>query len=255
MLRKLRIAALLYVLIFVAGGHLLTQIRARSWENPLLVTVHPVAGDDTPATRARIERLERLELEPLARFFAEEASRYGVRLETPLLFQLAEPGPVTLPRLAGRSFVDMIAFSLRLRWAALAANRRADLPTPDITLFVVFHDGGSTPSLEHSVGLEKGLVAVAHLFAEPSAVGRNRVVIAHELLHTLGATDKYDARTSLPLYPDGYAEPGAAPLHPQPKAELMAGRIPVSETYAEIPDGLHAVVVGPATAAEIGWTK
>lgn len=255
MLRKLRIAALLYVLVFVAGGHLLTQMRARSWEDPLLVTVHPVAGDDSPVTQARIERLDRAEFDPLVKFFAGEASRYGVRVETPLGFQLAEPGPIVPPRLAGRSFVDALVFSLRLRWAALTANRHAELPSPDITLFVVFHDGASMPTLEHSIGLRKGLVAVAHLFADPSAAGSNRVVIAHELLHTLGATDKYDPLTNLPLHPDGYAEPYAAPLHPQTKAELMAGRIPVSATSAEIPEGLHAVVVGPATAAEIGWTR
>lgn len=255
MLRKLRIAALLYVLLFVAVGHVLTQVRARSWEDTLLVTVHPVAGDDSPATRARIERLDPSELEPLVVFFAKEASRYGVLVATPLSFQLAHPGANALPRNRGRSFVDALAFSLRLRWAALIANRRADLPSPDITLFVVFHDGAVTPTLEHSVGLRKGLVAVANVFADPSAVGSNRVVIAHELLHTLGATDKYDPQTNLPVYPEGYADPDAVPLYPQAKGELMAGRIPRSAASADIPTGLDAVVVGPVTAAEIGWIR
>jgi hypothetical protein len=85
--------------------------------------------------------------------------------------------------------------------------------------------------------------------------GSNLVVIAHELLHTLGATDKYDFAANAPVYPDGYAEPDAKPLHPQRKAEIMAGRIPLSETRAEMPRGMHQVVIGARTAREINWLK
>ena len=38
----------------------------------------------------------------------------------------------------------------------------------------------------------------------------NNVIVAHEILHTFGATDKYDPATTQPRYPDGYAEPGRA---------------------------------------------
>jgi hypothetical protein len=78
--------------------------------------------------------------------------------------------------------------------------------------------------------------------------------MAHEVLHTLGATDKYDPATNLPIFPIGYAEPGRAPLYPQDKAELMGGRVPQSPRDAEIPQDLNRVVIGPATALEIGWT-
>lgn len=81
------------------------------------------------------------------------------------------------------------------------------------------------------------------------------MVLAHELLHTLGATDKYAPSTNAPLYPDGYAAPEARPLLPQTKAELMAGRIPVEEQRAEIPESLSQVVIGMATSREIGWTR
>jgi hypothetical protein len=33
----------------------------------------------------------------------------------------------------------------------------------------------------------------------------------------------------------------------------MAGRIPIDERRTEIPAGLRDVVIGPATALEIGW--
>jgi len=40
------------------------------------------------------------------------------------------------------------------------------------------------------------------------------VVIAHELLHTVGATDKYDPATNESSLPEGYAEPDKIPLFP-----------------------------------------
>ena len=89
--------------------------------------------------------------------------------------------------------------------------------------------------------------------AYPAARGPNRVVVAHELLHTLGATDKYDPATNRPIYPSGYAQPRRTPRLPQTKAELMGGRLPISEHDARIPAGLHEVVIGPDTAYEIGW--
>jgi hypothetical protein len=57
----------------------------------------------------------------------------------------------------------------------------------------------------------------------------------------------------LPIYPDGYAAPAAQPLLPQKKAELMAGRIAISQASAEIPQSLRDVLVGSVTAEEIGW--
>jgi hypothetical protein len=96
------------------------------------------------------------------------------------------------------------------------------------------------------------MIGVIKVFADRRERQRNLVVIAHELLHTLGASDKYDLRTNQPVYPDGYAEPDRQPRHPQRLAEIMAGRIPLSDDRAEIPDHLDRAVIGPATAAEIG---
>ena len=81
------------------------------------------------------------------------------------------------------------------------------------------------------------------------------MVITHELLHTLGATDKYDLATNQPLYPEGYAEPDQQPLFPQEKAEIMAGRIPLSETKAAMPEGLTHTLIGEKTAREIKWIE
>ena len=121
-------------------------------------------------------------------------------------------------------------------------------------IFVLFHDPVVGVRLPHSTGLQKGLIGVVNAFAQSDMEGSSNVVIAHELLHTLGATDKYEPNGS-PRFPDGYAEPDASPRTPQRRAEIMAGRIPVSETQAEIPEGMSQVVIGAQTAREINWIK
>jgi hypothetical protein len=93
---------------------------------------------------------------------------------------------------------------------------------------------------------------VIHGYANRKQNRQNAVVMAHEILHTFGASDKYDAANQ-PLYPSGYAEPERVPLHPQRFAEIMAGRIPVSSEEAIMPPGLNMTRIGKDTAHEINW--
>jgi hypothetical protein len=77
------------------------------------------------------------------------------------------------------------------------------------------------------------------------------VIIAHEFLHTLGATDKYDPATGMPEFPLGFSEPERKPRFPQRFAEIMGGRIPVADNDAVIPSSLKYVTIGATTAREI----
>lgn len=256
MFKRLRIAILLYVALIIVAGEWLTTARSTAWNDTLWVDVYPVAGDDAAATRAYIERLTVDELDEIEAFFAREAKRYGVALERPFRLDLAPPIAGPLPALSpDPSVLDNVVWSLRMRWFAAKLQWQSSRPDPDIVVFAVYHDPAATTVLHRSMALEKGLIAVANLFATPHARGSNQIVLAHELLHTLGATDKYDPGTNAPRFPDGYAEPEAEPLLPQRKAELMGGRIPISATSAETPDDFRKVVIGKSTAAEIGWLR
>ena len=139
-------------------------------------------------------------------------------------------------------------------WAARVAWNDP-LPDPDVQIFALYHRSADAAAVPDSVGLSKGLMALAHLYAGADASGTNQVVLTHELLHTLGATDKYDRTTGAPLVPVGLGDPERSPLFPQATAEIMAGRIAVSTAAAVMPDSLGSVVVGPFTAREIGWTR
>lgn len=162
----------------------------------------------------------------------------------------AKPPPAPI----GGSALQAIAWSLRFRYWAWW-NDTWKGAAPHVRVFVTYHDPAITQRVPHSTGLAKGMLGAVNAFASSAQEGENNVVIAHELMHTLGATDQYDPATNHPLHPAGYAEPDRNPLHPQRRAEIMGGRIALSETTAEMPASLKQVVVGQVTAHEIGWVK
>ncbi len=253
MLRRLRILALLMILVAVAVGTWLDRIQSTDWDGPLLVALYPVNIDGSTAAAGEISNPKTANTELLTAFFADEATQHGVRQERPLRFVLAPAIPEAPPLLpAGAGVLGTMAWSLKLRWWNLWVDDPPG-PTPTIRLFLLFHDPKSSPRVPHSAGLQKGLLGIAHLFAAPHMAGSNRVVIAHELLHTLGATDKYVFSSNQPRYPDGFAEPDRSPRYPQDFAELMAGRIPESAGQSRTPESLDQVLIGSLTAREIGW--
>jgi hypothetical protein len=142
-------------------------------------------------------------------------------------------------------------WSLKLRWWAGSVTSDQDNPAPDVRVFVRYHAPQSEFALENSVGLQRGMVGVVNAFASRRQAGTNNVIIAHEFLHTLGATDKYDPTDGMPMFPSGFAEPDRKPRFPQRFAEIMGGRIARSADDAIIPQSLKYVVIGGQTAEEI----
>ena len=255
MFKRIRVLILLGVLVNVAVGAWLLRVRTAAWDRPLRVAVFTIPADGSAGTRRYIGELDRSSFEPLESFFASEARRLGLALARPVevrpagrLDSLPPPPPF------GGSRVDILLWSLHLRWWVWQHGDPAG-PAPHARLFLLFHDPAIDTAVPHSVGLPQGLIGVVHLFAAHEQAGQNAVVAAHELLHTLGASDKYDAADNQPLHPDGYAEPDRVPLLPQRFAEIMGGRIPLSATQSAMPDSLDEVRVGNVTAREIGWTR
>jgi hypothetical protein len=252
MWKKIRIGILLFVLVLVAGDAFLSHFRALSWEDTLWVAIYPVNPDHDPEVAKYIGGLEDRDFSGIETFFGDEAQRTKLPLSQPFKVLLAHPVadiPPTAPR--DGNAIQIAWWSLRLRWWAFRHDH-ADF-APHIRMFVLYHNYRRITELEHSLGLEKGMIGVVHAYAHREMQGKNNLVIAHEMLHTIGATDKYDLHNLQPVYPDGYAEPGKRPLYPQRYAELMAGRIPESESSSEMPRSLRLVELGDRTLQEIRW--
>lgn len=256
MFKALRISLLLLVLVFVAGTSLLTQARSTDWNNSLWVKVYPINGDGSSASQRYIEKLDVAQFASIEKFLAREVTRYGHNLRRPVRIELGalikEQPPVVPEKY---SALAVMSWSLRMRWWAHRIASPQDSPKPDVRIFVRYFEAREGMTLENSVGLQKGMVGLVNAYTGRRQIGSNNVIIAHEFLHTLGATDKYDPATGMPRFPHGFAEPEQSPRLPQRLAELMGGRVPVSADEALIPASLDYVVIGPTTAAEIRLTR
>jgi len=251
--KMLRVALLLLVLLIVSLTTWQDRYLSTRWRQPLFVAIYPIAADDSAKTSAYMATLDSESFKPIDRFFARQAEAYHLHTAEPVRTRLRGLLQDRPPERAANAGVFSTAlWSLRLRYWAWRVSRNAREPE-DIRIFVLYHDPDLTPTVPHSLGLTKGLIGVVYAFATPVMSGENDVVIAHELLHTLGATDKYDLATNAPLFPIGYGNPGQIPLFPQRNAELMAGRRMLTPDRWEQAASLDEVVVGPATALEILW--
>jgi hypothetical protein len=253
--RIVRTVALLLVLIGVAAHTWLDRAVTTSWKEPLWVGIFPINGDGSAVAQQYVDSLTPRDFEGIESFFEREAPRFGVSIEHPVRVELYPASNRVPPLLThGAGPLGIAWWSLKLRWFAAHA---ADVPgraPARIRIFVLYHDPATLRSVPDSHGVQKGLMGVVYAFAARSMARSNSIVIAHELLHTLGATDKYDFGTGAPSYPDGFADPDRSPRYPQGQAEIMAGRRALSAQDFEMPQSLRDVVVGPKTAAEVRWT-
>ncbi len=257
--KALRVTILLVVLVIVVVGQWVTRSRLSSWEKPVWITIYPIItmAQGTPGSEkllAYVEDLDKNSFAEISKFFTLQGSRYGKQLTTPLQWQIAAPAfaaPPVVPPEGKR--IQIAIWSLKMRWWAWRRERGDRLPGADIQMFVLYH-GVEHPYLpERSVGVQKGMYGIVNAFASRGHAPGNRFVIAHELLHILGASDKYDPFTGQPFESSGLANPALRPLYPQKAAEIMAGRIALSRTRAVAPASLGNCLIGPVTAGEIGW--
>lgn len=256
MWRNIRILFLLLVLLAVALQQWLQRVHTQSWQETLWVGIYPLNADGSGMAQSYIEALKPADFAPIETFFTREAHGYGVQLDEPVHVELYPQGKQLPPELApGAGPLGIAWWSLRLRWFAAHASTVPGRVPSRIRLFVLYHDPATLERVPDSHGLQKGLVGVVHAFATGTMTGANDIVIAHELLHTLGATDKYDLATDEPRYPGGYGDPAQRPLYPQTRAEIMAVRRALSPQESQMPRSLASEVVGPATALEIHWTR
>ena len=256
MWRNIRILALLLVLGAVALEQWLERVHTQSWRETLWVGIYPLNADGSRTSQSYIEALRREDFVAIESFFAREAHRYGVTIDDPVHVELYPQGSELPAELApGAGPLGIAWWSLRLRWFAAHASTVPGRVPSRIRLFVLYHDPATLERAPDSHGLQKGLVGVVHAFATGAMTGANNIVIAHELMHTVGASDKYDFATEEPLYPIGYGDPGQQPLYPQTAAEIMAVRRALSQQDSEMPRSLKSEVVGAATALEIRWTR
>lgn len=252
--RNLRVFILLILLIVAAFYTQGQMLETTHWLKPMEVVIFPINGDESPKTQAYIDKLHHVDFRSIDRFMQKYATSYDLHLKHPTRTRLGAELSVTppAPPKPSDSVVSQMLWSLKLRYWAWENTPDDQSNYTRARIFVIYQQGEPDKSLPHSLGLQKGLLGVVHAFAKDRMTGRNNIVITHELLHTVGALDKYNP-DGTPVFPGGFAEPLRTPRFPQRKAEIMAGTLPIDPHTARMPKSLKYVVIGSKTAEEIGW--
>ena len=253
--RRIRIAILVGILLFTAAWGASTSYKRwvrGHWHRPLqvgLVLLSPDGDIDAETWRRGASRLsDRL---------AEEMQRWRGPGEVPFDFSVV--GPVAWDRPLpfsprSRSLLDRAWHALAV-WRTVREIDRAAGGVAggfDVRVFVL-----AAPPVGDQVEFAEGSGAlngeVAFVRGSPGGdLSIPLQAIGHELLHTVGASDKYDGGGHA-LEPDGLADPGRVPRYPQDHAEWMVGEVAIGPGRGRLPGSIDELRVGPTTAREIGW--
>jgi hypothetical protein len=256
--RRVRIAVLASVLVVVVlyAWNDVRRRRARTeWRSTVQVAL--VLLETTPVDPAAIRQIRARAPELEARLSAEMTRHRGTREPRPFSFTIYGPVPVPAPppRPGGDSFTDLASHAWKTWQYFRDVDRRAEVEwrAADSRIYLVLRP----PENERRKTVEGqseqgGRVGSVEVELDESMVDLALFVATHELFHTLGATDKYDAlgRTRVP---DGLPDPQRSPIYPQTSAEIMARNVVLAPGRERPPETLAELSVGPMTAREIGW--
>jgi hypothetical protein len=254
--KAIRVSLLLVVLAIVAIYTNEQRYSSQSWKDPLEVVIFPINAEGSEATERFIRSLVDEDFAEIDRFTARVSEKYYLRTSVPTLTRIG-PQVKVLPPANPRpdaNFIEVISWSLRYRYWAWKNTPDKASNFHRVRMFVLYHTPTPGRELQHSFGMNKGLLGLVHAFGSKELQGRNNLVIAHEMLHTVGATDKYNENGE-PIFPEGYAEPDKKRRYPQRRAEIMAGRIPLNSDESSMPTSLRKCVLGDLTAQEIRWKR
>jgi hypothetical protein len=256
---RIRIGILLTILAVVLlwAFNDVTRRRARNdWTRTLSVAV--VILRRGPVDREAVASL-RTGTGVLQDRLAQEYTRYQPRAARP--FALQAVGPIDVgedpPSAPGEALLDLARYSFNLWRYLRGVNALAgpQVKNADMAVYVVTHVPKSARRTHvEGVSQQGGKVGIVEVELDPKMVDFALFVTAHEIFHTLGATDKYDS-AGRTLIPAGLADPTVSPLFPQRYAEIMARNVVLSRTEERPPDSLEELRVGPNTAIEIGWLR
>lgn len=255
---RVRVTLLLIVLAGVllwAGNDWWRRRERQAWARPLrvalvLVEREPIAPEILSALTSRAFELERR--------LAQEFQRHGGSGILP--FSLVVKGPVAAsadpPRVAEQDLWGLLHHSYALwQWTRdLDQRGGVEWRGYDARIYLALRPSRGELNFVEGESEDGGRVGVAQADIDEGMLDFALFVAAHELFHTLGASDKYDA-TGRATFPGGFAEPERTPLYPQQGAELMARNLPLTATSERPPEKLDELWIGAETAREIGWPR
>ena len=248
--------AVLFVVVLYAAKDLWRRRARNSWARPLNVAL--VVVRDGEVNAAAISALTR-QTRTLEALLRDQFRRYRDGGMKPFEFTVYGPvdasGPV--PHAATDGVIDLAKHAWALHRFTSDLDQHADVPSTGFdacVYLVVRQPARADRALVEGQSEQGGRIAIAQAELDETMAPLALFVATHELLHTLGATDKYDAAGRIRV-PSGLAEPELVPIYPQRYAEVMARNRAFAPGVEEPPATLAELAVGRETAIEIGWSE
>lgn len=253
-----RVSVLLCVLFGVllyAYHDVRKRSSRREWERTLEVAVvllrHGAVDDEAIAALGA-------RLPALSAVLEAEMKRYRPAARQPFAFTfhgpvaITEPPPSPPDEAEGLKGLVLYNYDLWRYLSKIDALAGVEPGRRDARIYLVATPPSGRRKMIEGASEPGGRVGVVGVELDETMVDLALFVAAHELFHTLGAADRYDATGAI-MVPDGLADPAQVPLYPQAQAELMARHRALTPSSSEPPSSLDELAVGPATAREIGW--
>ncbi|KAF0209927.1 MAG: hypothetical protein FD167_5420 [bacterium] len=251
----------LLIVILIAARVYYRDQRKLDWDRTYNVAlVQVINGNKSDTARALSPFGKELIQQSLEKWFENEAKRVYQTNIKPFRFQLLGPifneqTPPVLPTENDGFWTKYKQTSAFINYFNETLTQVGANPDQfDIKLYLYIYpaDKGLDYEKQHSVGTTRGRFGVVFLPIGKQSAGRTTCLIAHEILHTVGASDKYDDN-HLTFFPDGYFEPKKR--YPQQFAEIMALATPTENGKEKDADSLDISRIGEKTSVEIGWKK
>jgi hypothetical protein len=256
--RLATLLAILFCVLIYAARDVTRRNARRSWEQPLRVGVVLLKMPDSAVPSEVLGALD-ARLTALGEKLDAELQRY--RAGAPSMFQFTAYGPVETaeppPQPIDDDWFTLTKHAYHLWRYSSRVNALAHVPARglDSVIYVVAEPVVDAERKQvEGYSEQGGRVGVARIQLDETTVDLCLFVVAHELFHTLGASDKYDAR-GRSIIPQGLGDPEQRPLYPQLHAEVMARNRVLSARKETIPVTLEELRVGRWTAQEIGWER
>lgn len=256
---RIRVTVLLAVLVGVllwAWRDIHSRRARNDWDHTLEIAV--VVLRTAPTDNAAISAL-RARGAALDARLAEEMKRHRPGAPKPFSFSFFGPVDVSAPppTPASGGILDLAKHSWASSRYASGVDTEAgvDASAFDVRIYVVVRPPASElRQMVEGFSEQDGRIGTVQVELDATSADFALLVVAHELFHTLGATDKYDA-SGHTMIPDGLAEPRRVPMFPQRFVEIMARNRPVASNDERVAESLGELGVGPVTAREIGWLR
>ncbi|MGI9227398.1 MAG: hypothetical protein ACR2PU_01270, partial [Gammaproteobacteria bacterium] len=159
--KNFRILALVIVLCAVALYSKDQRLVTQGWYKPLDIVIFPINADGSLEVDRYIDALSEKDFASIDTFIKRESEKFeDVVTSTPTMTTLGNKVDTLPPKppTPDANPIKIALWSLKLRWWTMQNTPDNESNKHRVRIFVLYHETENNKKLEHSLGLQKGLL-------------------------------------------------------------------------------------------------